>query len=58
MGDDSVKNNGVMEFRTAIVDETGCVMFWVDTLQGDDQVEAILAAHPEWSCVAIEQNDY
>ena len=44
-----------MEFRTAIVDETGCVMFWVDTLQSDDQVEAILAAHPEWSCVAIEQ---
>ena len=47
-----------MEFRTAIVDETGCVMFWVDTLQGDDQVEAILVAHPEWSCVAIEQSDY
>lgn len=44
-----------MEFRTAIVDETGWVMFWVDTLQGDDQVEAILTAHPEWSCVAIEQ---
>ena len=47
-----------MKYRTAIVDETGMVMFWVDTLQGDDQVEAILTAHPEWSCVAIEQSDY
>lgn len=47
-----------MEFRTAIVDEVGRVMFWVDTLQGEDQVEVILATHPEWSCVAIEQNDY
>ena len=47
-----------MEFRTAIVDETGCVMFWVDTLQGEDQVEAILIVHPEWSITTIEQSNY
>ena len=44
-----------MEFRTAIVDELGAVMFWCDQLQGKDQIECILAGHPEWSVKAIEQ---
>ena len=44
-----------MEFRTAIVDETGCVVFWCDTLQGWDQIETILESHPEWRVEAIEQ---
>ena len=44
-----------MEFRTAIVDETGWVMYWCDTLQGQEQIEAILEAHPEWRLEAIEQ---
>ena len=44
-----------MEFRTAIVDETGWVMFWCDTLQGTEQIESILECHPEWSLMAIEQ---
>lgn len=43
------------EYRTAIVDELGWVMFWVDELIDKDQVEAILNGHPEWSCKAIEQ---
>lgn len=44
-----------MEYRTAIVDELGCVMFWCDELQGAEQIEYILEAHPEWSVRAIEQ---
>lgn len=41
--------------RTAIVDETGCVMWWCDELQGNEQIECILVSHPEWSMKAIEQ---
>ena len=44
-----------MEYRTAIVDETGCVMWWCDELQGNEQIECILVSHPEWSMKAIEQ---
>ncbi len=43
-----------MEFRTAIVDECGCVIFWCDELQGNDQIECILDGHPEWSVETIE----
>ena len=44
-----------MKFRTAIVDDLGCVMFWCDQLQGWEQIECILEGHPEWSVKAIEQ---
>ncbi len=44
-----------MRYRTAIVDEMGWVMFWCDELQGQDQIDAILDGHPEWSVRAIEQ---
>ena len=43
-----------MEFRTAIVDETGCVMWWCDELQDGEQIEVILVGHPEWSVETIE----
>ena len=44
-----------MVYRTASVDELGYVMFWCDELQGAEQIECILEAHPEWSVKAIEQ---
>lgn len=44
-----------MEYRSAIVDELGFVMFWCDELQGNEQIESILNAHPEWSRKCIEQ---
>ena len=43
-----------MEFRSAIVDELGCVMYWCDELQDEDQIECILNSHPEWSRKCIE----
>ena len=43
-----------MEYRMAIVDELGWVMWWCDELPRK-QVEAILRGHPEWSIKAIEQ---
>lgn len=43
-----------MEYRTAIVDECGMVMWWCDDLLGWDQIETILTGHPEWSVKAIE----
>ena len=43
-----------MEFRSAIVDELGCVMYWCDELQDEDQIERILNSHPEWSRKCIE----
>ena len=42
-----------MEFRTAIVDELGDVMYWCDELQKDEFYD-ILASHPEWCIKAIE----
>jgi len=44
-----------MKYRTAIVDETSCVMFWCDELEGWEQIEIILECHPEWSVKAILQ---
>lgn len=44
-----------MNYRSAIVDETGWVMFWCDELQGEEQIESILDGHPEWSIAYIEQ---
>ena len=43
-----------MEFRSAIVDEIGCVMYWCDELQDENQIECILDNHPEWSRKCIE----
>ena len=43
------------EYRSAIVDECGWVVFWCDELQDEDQIECILEGHPEWSrkCICI-----
>ena len=43
-----------MEFKSAIVDELGCVMYWCDELQDEDQIECILNSHPEWNRKCIE----
>lgn len=43
-----------MEYRTAIVDELGMVMWWCDELQDGEQIEAILNSHPEWDVQTIE----
>lgn len=43
-----------MEFRTAIIDELGHVMFWCDELQDKDHIEYILDSHPEWNRKCIE----
>jgi len=48
------KEDEQMEFRSAIVDETGWVMFWCDELQGEEQIECILESHPEWSRKYVE----
>ena len=44
-----------MEFKSAIVNELGKVMFWCDELQDENQIECILNHHPEWSIKCIEQ---
>ena len=41
-------------YRSAIIDELGCVMFWCDELRGQEQIDCILDDHPEWSLKAIE----
>lgn len=43
-----------MEFRSAIVDELGYVMYWCDELQDEDQIECILNSHPEWNRKCIQ----
>ena len=43
-----------MEFKSAIVDELGCVMYWCDELQDENQIECILDNHPEWNRKCIE----
>ena len=35
-------------------DELGCVMYWCDELQDEDQIECILNSHPEWSRKCIQ----
>ena len=42
-----------MEFRSAIVDELGYVMYWCDELQ-DEEIECILNNHPEWRRKCIQ----
>lgn len=42
-----------MEFRRAIVDECGSIVFWCDELEDGDTVE-ILELHPEWSTKCFE----
>lgn len=42
-----------MEFRTAIVDELGWVMFWCSDLTEEEKLN-ILYDHPEWSIKCIE----
>ena len=43
-----------MEYRSAIVNELGQVMFWCDELQGEEQIECILNGHSEWRRECIE----
>ena len=42
-----------MEFRSAIVDECGDVMYWCDQLSRDEEIE-ILLEHPEWTTRCFE----
>lgn len=42
-----------MEFRRAIVDELGMIMYWCSDLTEDEQND-ILYYHPEWSIKCIE----
>lgn len=42
-----------MEFRRAIVDECGTVMYWCSDMREKD-VMRILYEHPEWRIVCIE----
>lgn len=42
-----------MEFRSAIVDECGTVMYWRSELTFQEEIE-ILDSHPEWSIVCVE----
>ena len=42
-----------MEYRSAIVDECLCVMYWHDELS-EDEVEQILDIHPEWRIMSVE----
>ena len=43
-----------MEFRSAIVDELGYVMYWCGELQDEYQIKCILNSHHEWSRKCIE----
>lgn len=42
-----------MEFRRAIVDELGYVMYWCSEL-ADNEIDEILASHEEWNIKCIE----
>lgn len=42
-----------MKYRTAIVDECDCVMYWCSDLSGEE-INEILDNHPEWWIRAIE----
>lgn len=42
-----------MEYRSAIVDELGCLVAWVSETDADD-VERILDDHPEYSITCLE----
>lgn len=42
-----------MEYRTAIVDECDCVMYWCSDLSGEE-INEILDNHPEWRIREIE----
>ena len=37
-----------MEFKSAIIDECGYVVYWCEERLTDRQIEIILSAHPEW----------
>lgn len=45
-----------MEFRIAIVDELGYIMYWCDEFKDVEEIEDILEVHPEWryKCIAQE----
>lgn len=43
----------MVEFRTAIVDELGEVMYWCDELP-QNEIESILENHTEWKKKCVE----
>ena len=43
----------MLEFRSAIVDECGDVMYWLNELSKSEIAE-ILANHPEWKKKCVE----
>ena len=44
-----------MEYKTAIIDECGKVMFWCIDMS-DEEVDEVLDIHPEWrvQCITID----
>jgi len=42
-----------MEFKSAIVDECGDVVYWCEELSSDE-IETILANHPEWRTRCVQ----
>lgn len=41
-----------MEYKTAVVDECGTVLYWVEEI-GRYEAEQLVKDHPEWSIKAI-----
>ena len=47
---------GIIEFRSAIVDECGTIVWYCDeVIGGDKAIQEFLDTHPEWSIKYIEQ---
>lgn len=42
-----------MEYRTAIMDECGCVVGWCIDMS-DDEIDNVLSKHPEYSIGCVE----
>lgn len=43
----------MLEFKSAIVDECGDVVYWCENLT-DNEIDEILVNHPEWCIACIE----
>jgi hypothetical protein len=43
----------MLEFKSAIVDECGCVVYWCENLT-DNEIDEILTKYPEYRIACIE----
>ncbi len=43
----------MLEFKSAIVDECGDVVYWCENLT-DNKIDEILVNHPEWRIACIQ----